>query len=81
MARHRFTTPDDPLPLYVQDLTKTDYDRYSCELAEESSPLAGSRSAVQRMRTGEDDATARLNYEVTDVKFAPTVRRHVWTAS
>ena len=28
---------DDPLPLYVQDLTKTDYDRYSCELAEESS--------------------------------------------
>lgn len=43
---------DDPLPLYVQDLTKTDYDRYSCELAEESSPLASQVRGAQRMRTG-----------------------------
>lgn len=62
---------DDPLPLYVQDLTKTDYDRYSCELAEESSPLASQVRGAQRMRTGDEDDAPELNYEVTDVKFAP----------
>ena len=62
---------DDPLPLYVQDLTKTDYDRYSCELAEESSPLASQVRGAQAMRTGDEDDAPELNYEVTDVKFAP----------
>ena len=62
---------DDPLPLYVQDLTKTDYDRYSCELAEESSPPASQVRGAQRMRTGDEDDAPELNYEVTDVKFAP----------
>ena len=62
---------DDPLPLYVKDLTKTDYDRYSCELAEESSPLASQVRGAQRMRTGDEDDAPELNYEVTDVKFAP----------
>ena len=61
----------DTLPLYVQDLTKTDYDRYSCELAEESSPLASQVRGAQRMRTGDEDDAPELNYEVTDVKFAP----------
>ena len=62
---------DDPLPLYVQDLTETDYDRYSCRLAEESSPLASQVRGAQRMRTGDEDDAPELNYEVTDVKFAP----------
>lgn len=62
---------DDPLPLYAQDLTKTDYDRYSCELAEESSPLASQVCGAQAMRTGDEDDAPELNYEITDVKFAP----------
>lgn len=46
---------DDSLPLYVQDLTKTDYDRYSCELAEESSRWrprpAARRQCARAMKT------------------------------
>lgn len=71
---------DDPLPLYVQDLTKTDYDRYSCELAEESSPFASQRGGWQddvlaSLDDPEHPETARgnpawIHYDIGDVYLA-----------
>lgn len=62
----------DALPLSVQDLKKTDYDRYSCELSESASALAAQTVGKQSMREGDGESNAlELSYRVTDVRFAP----------
>lgn len=60
----------DALPLTVQDLADTDYDRWSTRLTRESSPLLTHIEATQRPRM---DALTQpdLEYEVIIVKAAP----------
>ena len=62
----------DTLPLYVEDLTETDYDRYSRERQVSASPLVRKQTFSQRMRWGERSADApELYYRVYDVKLGP----------
>lgn len=62
----------DPLPLYVEDLTETDYDHYSCERQVSASPLVRKQTFSQRMRWGERGVDApELYYRVYDVKLGP----------
>lgn len=68
----RYYAYEDSLPLYVQDLTKTDYDQYSCELTKYSSLLAAQTYGKQEMRMGDGEIDApELSYCITDVKAAP----------
>ena len=68
----------DELPLYVQDLTDPDYDRYSCEAFERGDSVF-LRQIEYRQEipydvrwSGENDPPMpELSYTVTDVKFAP----------
>ena len=62
----------DPLPLYVEDLTETDYDRYSCKREDSSTPLVRKQTFSQQMRWGERGADApTLYYRVYDIKLSP----------
>ena len=62
----------DPLPLYVEELTETDYDRYSCERAAQSSPFLAKTKYDQETRRGDWGIDApELHYIVYEVKCAP----------
>ena len=60
----------DTLPLTIQDLVETDYDRWSTRLTRESSPLLTHLEGTQRPRM---DALEQpdLEYELVIVKAAP----------
>lgn len=62
----------DPLPLYVEDLTETDYDRYSCKRTVQSSPLVKKQSFSQETRWGDWGSAysdvPELYYTIYDVK-------------
>lgn len=61
----------DELPLYVEELTETDYDRYSCERTESASPLLAKVKYAQETRRGDRDDVPELHYTVYDAKCAP----------
>ncbi len=73
----------DRLPLYVQDLTETDYDRYSCEAHRRGNSIFA-RQIMYEQSTRWDDSFAGIDeppvmdYTVTDVKaslfLAPCVQ-------
>ena len=61
----------DPLPLYVEDLTETDYDRYSCKREDSSTPLVRKQTFSQQMRWGERGADApTLRCTIYDIRLA-----------
>lgn len=61
----------DPLPLYVEDLTETEYDRYSCERQVSASPLVRKQTFSQRMRWGERGVDApTLRCTIYDIRLA-----------
>lgn len=55
----------DELPLYVEDLTETDYDRYSTSFSENSSVLLSIQTGKQDSRVGEQ--APEIRYEIYDV--------------
>lgn len=62
----------DPLPLYVEDLTQTDYDLYSCALTRDASPLAVRQDVRQELRWGDWGVDApELFYTIYDIRFSP----------
>lgn len=61
----------DPLPLYVEELTETGYDRYSCERTAQSTPFLAKTSYAQETRWGDWDDVPELHYTVCEVKCAP----------
>lgn len=63
-----FEVYHDELPLYVEDLTDTSYDRYSTYMVTQRSLLLTNRSGLQRPRVG-DTGGAMLGYNIYDVRF------------
>ena len=68
----------DELPLYIQDLTDTDYDRYSCEAIERGSSVFVRQVEYRqelpydvRWSDENDPPLPELSYTVIDVKLAP----------
>lgn len=68
----------DPLPLYVEDLTETDYDRYSCEALERGDSVFVRQVEYRqelpydvRWSDENDPPLPELFYTVIDVKLAP----------
>ncbi len=62
----------DELPLYVEELTETDYDRYSCERTAQSSPFLAKTKYDQEARWGDWGTDApEIHYTVYEVKCAP----------
>ena len=62
----------DPLPLYVEDLTETDYDRYSCKREDSSTPLVTRQIFSQETRWGDWDSDApELRCTIYDIRLAP----------
>lgn len=62
-----FYAYDHELPLYVEDLTETDYDRYSNWANETGSILLTVREYKQETRVGRGEQAPELRYEVYDV--------------
>ena len=63
-----YETYHDHLPLTVEDLMETDYQGYSYEYTNRSSPLAAQMEARQRPRLG-DTGQPDLTYTITTVKL------------
>ena len=62
----------DPLPLYIEELTETDYDSYSCWRTVSASPFVTQQRFEQETRYGDWGVDApELFYTIYDVKFAP----------
>ncbi len=68
----------DELPLYMQDLTDIDYDRYSCEALERGNSIFVRQVEYRqelpydvRWTEKNDPPLPELSYTVIDVKFAP----------
>lgn len=66
----------DELPLYVEDLMETDYDRYSTQLEKQGTFLLTVTHATQTARYGEWD-NADLQYVIYDIHF-PALKDLVW---
>lgn len=66
----------DELPLYVQDLTATDYAEYSTKLDTQRSPILSVTTADQQERVGHSGAP-NLRYEIYETLFPSWVEKLV----
>ena len=64
-----FYAYDHELPLYVEDLTETDYDRYSKWANERSSVLLRVREYRQSTRVGPGEDAPEIEYDIYDVRL------------
>lgn len=62
-----FEVYGDPIPLRIEDLMETDYDRWSTERRYDASPLLARRKYLQSPRLG-DSRYPRLKYTVLEVR-------------